>query len=286
MQSDPSEYAVFENAHEAVIEESVFERVQEIRGSGKRRRNSSGRVSILSGLVFCADCKSKMYLSNGASLNAEQDNYTCSGFRTKKKCCHSAHFIRRVVLEKAVLLKIQQVTAFLSEHEKEFAEKPELQDDDKFAHELAVDKKTLAKSEKRIQELDNIIQQLYEDKVAGNLNAERFVRLSEGYELEQKDLEAKVKSLQKQFTDQVQNRMNVDMFLNKVRKYTSITELSTVMLNELVESIEVHARSKCYSKGTQRINIVFNYVGDIGGLGLPPNPQEEIQEISAENTKG
>ena len=266
MQSDPADYAVFENAHEAIITVEVFDQVQQIRNSGKRRRNSSGRVSILSGLVHCADCKSKMYLSNGACLKSEQDNYTCSGFRTKKKCCDSAHFIRRVVLEKAVLLRIQQLTAFLSEHEECLVEKLELQDNDKFARNLADDKKTLAKAEKRIKELDSIIQQLYEDKVSGTLNAERFVKLSEGYEQEQLDLQAKVKSLQKKFTEQVQSRMNVDMFLNRVRKYTNITELSTVMLNELVERVEVHARTERYTKGTQQIDIVFNYVGNIDGI--------------------
>ena len=270
--NDPSEHVIFENTHEAIIKEEVFEKVQQIRKSGKKRRDHSGRISILSGLVYCADCKSRMYLSSGACLKPEQDNYTCSGFRTKKAQCNSAHFIRRVVLEQLVLEYIQMITAYASEHEKAFIEKLESLRTDKFQKDLATDKKCLAQSERRIQELDNIIRQLYEDKVAGTLTDERFLKLSQGYELEQKDLEIKVETLQRQMNQQLETCINIDKFLAKVRKYTRITELSTIMLNELIERIEVHNRNKRYSKGTQQIDISFNYVGNIGELFLPYSP--------------
>ncbi|MCL2225433.1 MAG: recombinase family protein [Defluviitaleaceae bacterium] len=267
--SDPSDYAVFENAHPAIIDEDVFDRVQKIRSSGKRRHNHSGRVSMLSGLVYCADCKSKLYLSSGACLKPEQDNYVCSGFRTKKKRCESAHFIRRVVLEQAVLKYIQEVTAFASRHDGIFVTMLEAQNADRLKRDSVADKKTLAQSEKRIRELDKIIQSLYEDKVSGIIPEERFVMMSQVYELEQQGLKATVDALQAQIAKQLEASEGVGKFLKQVRKYTQITELSTIMLNELIERVEVHARTKRYSKGSQQIDVHFNYVGIIGKLDLP-----------------
>jgi hypothetical protein len=93
-----------------------------LRAAGKRRYGSSGRVGLFSGLAYCADCKSKMYLSSGASVKPEQDNYVCSGFRTKKHICNHSHYIRRVVLERSVLKQIQRVTRYVIEHESNFVE--------------------------------------------------------------------------------------------------------------------------------------------------------------------
>ena len=190
-------------------------------------------------------------------------------------------------MEQMVLAHIQKVTAYIAKHEEKFVQMLHLQDDKKLQTTIADNKKILSQSEKRIQELDKIIQRLYEDMVAGTLTNERFVKLSQSYEQEQIDLEMKVKSLQMQMNKELENRTNVDLFLSKVRKYTHITELSTIMLNELIERVEIHAKDKRYSRGNQIIKIRFNYLGDIGKLVLPPdplpeNPPEKIQIISAE----
>jgi len=269
--NDPSEYAVFENAHPPIIEEAVFERVQQIR-AGKRRRNRNGRVGLLSGLVFCADCKAKMSLSSGSCLKPEQDNYSCVGFREKKTQCNSSHFIRRMVLEQVVLEHIQKVTAFAAEHENALVQKLESLNTAKIQKNLTADKKSLAKSEARIKELDEIVRQLFEKNALGIISDERFVTLSEGYELEQKDLKTKAETLRTQIEKQLETCINVDKFLEQVRKYTRATELTTVMLNELIKRVEVHSRDKPYSKSVQQIDIHFNYVGIIGRLDLQPKP--------------
>lgn len=280
---DPSEYVVFENTHEPIVDEGVFERVQQIRNAGKRRHNSSGRVSLFSGLVYCADCKSKMIFSRGACLKPEQDYYCCSGFRVKKRRCESSHYVRRVVLEEMLLNYLQRITAFASEHEKAFMEKLQSRDADKFTREVASAKKSLNQSEKRIKELDNIIQRLYEDKVTGIINDDRFVKLSQGYEREQKDLMISTQSLQAQIAKNQESRNNVDKFLTRIRKYTNMTELTTGMLNELIERIEVHARDKRYTKGAQQVDVFFNYVGNIGWLDASSDPPPiKIQVESAE----
>jgi len=262
LKNDPSKHVVVENAHEAIISEEVFERVQQLR-SNKRRPRHSGRENVLAGLVFCADCKSKMNLSSGASMKPEQDYFCCSGFNTKKKQCNSSHFIRRVVLEQAVLAYVQKVTAIATEHEKVLMDMLEYQNSVKLTNEVAADKKSLQQSEKRVKELDILIQQLFEKNALGVISDERFATLSEGYEVEQKGLKATVKALSEQVTQQLEASAGIGKFLVQIRKYTRITELTPTLLNELIERVEINARSQRYSKGSQQIDFYFNYVGKL-----------------------
>jgi hypothetical protein len=261
--NDPSEYSVFENAHDPIIEEEVFERVQKIR-MGKRRLTKSGRVSILSGLVFCAECKSKMHLSCGAYLEPEKDRFTCPGFRAKKTDCTSSHYIRRIILEEVVLKHIQKVAEYVVNYEEDFVLKLQSQSKEKLQKELTADKKMLLQTENRIQELDVIIQRLYEDNVSGKLSDERFVKMSQNYENEQKELVVKTETLRTQIASQEETQVNIEQFLTTIRKYTQPTELTTFMLNELIERVEVHNRAKRHTVDTtQKIDVYFNYAGKI-----------------------
>lgn len=275
--NDPSALVVFENKHSPIIEEAVFERVQQLRNN-KRRPRHSGRENILAGLVFCADCGSKMTLSSGASQKPEEDYYACTGFRTKKKSCISSHYIRRIILEQMVLDSIQRVTTFAAKHEKLLVERLEARDTVKLASEMAEDKKRLAKSEKRILELDEILAKTFEKNAMGVLSDELFIKLSRRYEQEQKDLKTGIEALRAQIVQQLEASTGISRFIAKVRKYTDVTELTSVMLNELVERVDVYARDKNYSKGVQAIVIHFSSVGPIDEADLQPPPARKRTE--------
>ena len=207
-----------------------------------------------------------MYLSSGASKTPEQDSYTCSGFRTKKRTCESAHYIRRIVLEKLVLEQIQHVTSFAAEYEHEFVGLLKQNGADKSRQELAQAKRKLTQTESRIAELDTIIQKLYEDKVTGVLTNERFMKLSQGYEAEQQALQEQMTELTEYVATQERKTLDLSRFLKQVRKHTCIDELTPTLLNELVERIEIHAPDKSSGKRTQEIDVYFNFVGLIGKL--------------------
>jgi DNA invertase Pin-like site-specific DNA recombinase len=288
--NDPSEYLITENTHEAIIDQATFDRVQELREQGKRRRDKSGRVSLFSGTAYCADCKAKMSFSSGASLKPEQDFYACSGFRTKKPACHHSHYIRRVVLESAVLEEIQHVTAFAANHEQAFVELLRQDGADKSKKDLAAAKRKLAQAQARIAELDVIVQRMYEDNVTGKLTDERFVKLSRGYEQEQADLTAETKAFAEKIAAQEQQTLDLSRFLTKIRKYTRVTELTPTMLNELVERIEIHApdnANEAKGKRRQDIDIYFNHIGLVGKLEFAKAKSSQAEAralaISGEN---
>jgi len=266
--NDPSQYVIFESTHEAIIDQDTFDRVQQIRAAGKRRRNSSGRVGLFSGITYCADCGSKMNMSSASNFKPEQDYYTCSGFRSKKRPCNSSHYIRRAVLEQLALEQIQHVTSFAAEYEREFVKLLEQDGADKSRKEQLANKRKLTQATSRIAELDTIIQGLYEDKVAGVLTNERFIKLSRGYEAEQQKLQAQVAELAELIVAQEQKKLDLSRFLKQVRKYTHVEELTPTMLNELVERIEIHAPDKSSGRRTQEIDVYFNFVGLIGKLNF------------------
>lgn len=128
-------------------------------------------------------------------------------------------------------------------------------------------KRQLEKQERRIKELDTIIQRLYEDHVMGKLTVARFTRLSEGYEREQSELEASTESLRALAYSAETEGINIQSFLKIVKKYTEPTELTPLLLHEFVEKIVVHAPDKSSGHRVQQIDVHYNFIGEID---LPP----------------
>ena len=256
----PEQWMVFENTHEAIWTEEMANEAKRARES-RRRVTRLGDMGIFSGLVYCADCGQKLYLSRNFKWEYRQENYTCSTYRNRKGC--SAHYIRTVVLEQLVLENLQKVISFAQFNEAAFVEM--LMDGRKKALDAkqASVKRALAKQERRITELDTIIQKLYEDNVCGKLTDERFAKLSAGYEQEQAELTASVQTLRKELAAAQESTGNAEKFLRLVRKYTEPKELTTVMVHELIDKIIVHAPDKSSGERIQQIDIRYNFIGEV-----------------------
>lgn len=258
--NSPDKWAVFEGTHEAIIDKETWEIVQKSR-EHRRRPTKMGEMGLFSGLAYCADCGAKLYHRRSITLTKEQESYICSNYQSRKKC--TAHYIRAVVLEQLVLQNLQRVVAYAQEDENEFVRRVM---ENKTAVQRAEQeqaKRKLEKQERRISELDRIIQQLYEDRVSGALSAERFAKLSGGYEKEQEELKQSAKELQAIVNTIETQAVNVQSFLKIVRKYTAPTELTPALLREFVEKIVVHAPDKSSGHRTQRIDVHYNFIGEI-----------------------
>ena len=258
--NSPDKWAVFEGTHEAIIDKETWEIVRKSR-EHRRRPTKMGEMGLFSGLAYCADCGAKLYHHRSITLTKEQESYICSNYQSRKKC--TAHYIRAVVLEQLVLQNLQRVVAYAQEDENEFVRRVM---ENKTAVQRAEQeqaKRKLEKQERRISELDRIIQQLYEDRVSGALSAERFAKLSKGYEKEQEDLKQSAKELQAIVNTIETQAVNVQSFLKIVRKYTAPTELTPALLREFVEKIVVHAPDKSSGHRTQRIDVHYNFIGEI-----------------------
>ncbi len=261
--NDPSEWVIFENTQEPIIEESVFLIVQNIR-QGRRRPTKMGDMGMFSGLLFCSDCGGKMYLCRATHFRPEQEYYICSTYRKDRTLC-TTHSIRRVILEEIVLRNLREAIQYVTQYEDDFVQRAadhSLRERDK---ELAQKKDVLAKSEKRIAELDVIFKRLYEDNITGKLSDDRFIKLSHDYEQEQQQLKDVVERLRQDVKQQERQKMNVSSFISAVKKYTDMQTLDAAILREFVEKIyisDVYTPDENEPRVKVRdIQIVYNFIG-------------------------
>ncbi|MDE5765482.1 MAG: recombinase family protein [Ruminococcus sp.] len=251
------EWLIFENTHEPVITQQEFDLVQEIR-KNKRRLQKKDELNPFSGMVYCADCGAKMYLSRRVNERPEQEHMRCSTYAKDTKEC-TVHYIRTCVLREIVLGELNKLLSAVMENEGEFVQTAMSNSVQKQSSELAKAKKTLKQAEKRISELDKLFKRLYEDNVLGKISDERFEILSAEYEEEQKQLKSTVAELSAFIDTSEQKSSDVTEFIKIVKKYEHITELTPEIMHELIEKIVVHEPDKSSGKRIQQIDIYFRF---------------------------
>ena len=261
LQNAPENQRIFLNTQPAIIEEQVFERVQELRAN-KRRPTKTGRQGLFSGLLYCADCGEKLYFCTTNSFTPKQEHYVCSNYKSNTGTC-SAHFIREETLNLFVLQRIFDVTAMFFDDIQSFQNMVYQQRFEEAEKEVKRQKKELERARKRIAELDRIFKRIYEDDINGTISHERFLKLSAEYEAEQKELTEFVKAEQASVDTYEQDRTDFDSFAAVIRKYVGIRELTPTIVNEFVKKIIVHAPDKSSGHRRQKIKIVWNFIGEL-----------------------
>ena len=261
VKNDPSEWAIFEGMHEAIIELEVYDTVQKIR-DGRRRQTPMGEMPALSGMVYCADCGHKLYQVRGRCL-PQSEYMVCATYRKKGKSVCPSHQIRNSVIEQLLLEDLQRVTAYARNHEDEFLRLVTRNSEKALDRELRDCRKEYEQSKARIAKLDTLIQRIYEDNVEGKISDDRFAKLSGNYETEQAQLQSRVEELQRFLDDAKEKSLNADHFLALVRKYTDIRELDAEIIREFVERINVFQAEKVDGHRQQRIQIIYNCIGAV-----------------------
>jgi site-specific DNA recombinase len=256
--NDPSEWVIFENTHEAIIDQETFEIVQHIR-DGRRRLTPMGEMPVLSGMLFCAYCGAKLYQVRARGWNHEQEHFVCATYRKQKGKC-SSHQIHNVQVEQILLTEINRMLAFVRDHENEFVEMLTKKNEKDLNRQLRDSNRELEQAMQRIHKLDEIIQRLYEDNIDGKVSDERFARMTATYEQEQKTLEAISKA-------KVQ-RLNIDSFRAQVKKYTEVKKLDAAIIHTLVERIDVFKPEKVPGTRTKKQTILIHW-NFIGAVDLP-----------------
>ena len=251
------DWLIFENTHEAIIPQHDFDLVQELR-KNKRRNQKHGEINPFSGMIYCADCGEKMYLARSQSLTAEQEHLKCSTYSKDNHEC-SAHFIRTVVLKDIVLKELRRFTDFVRSDEEEFIRLAMDSSRQEQSKELSLAKRKLIQNERRISELDKLFTRLYEDNVCGKISDERFEQMSHGYETEQAELKTQLAQLSEFIEKSEAKKADTVKFINIVRKYTDLSELTPEIMHEFIEKIVVHAPDKSSGRRKQKIEIHLRF---------------------------
>ena len=260
LENPPDQWKIFENTHEAIIDEETFARVQELR-KNKRRPARTGKTNMFSGLVRCADCDEKLYYCTSNSFETRQDHFVCSTSRKKGKEVCDTHFIRAVVLEEGTLQHMRLVIQCIADYEDAFRRALGAKRSEEARKELTAKKRTLQKSENRLAELDRLFKRIYEDMVNGKLSEARFQMLADDYEQEQADLRVKIEMLENEIQNQENQAENVDRFIRQAKKYLYLEKLTPTILNDMVNAVYVHAPDKSSGHRVQDVTISYNYIG-------------------------
>ena len=270
------EWQVIPDTQEAIIDIDTFERVQELR-KHRRRNTATGRTSLFSGLVYCADCGSKLYFCASKSIKENQEFHRCSAYKENRGNC-SIHYIREVVLKEVVLEAIQKTAWYVQNFEPVFLyqfAKQNTRNRERSVREL---KQKIEKAKKRITELDKLFSRIYEDNTLGKLDDARYARMSAGYEAEQKELLATVESDEQTVHEMEQEKIDLRSFLEAMRECTDVKELTPTLVNKLIRRIEIHD-STVDENGVKHVPVDI-YFTAVGIISIPD--EEEILQIMEE----
>ena len=275
--------AIFLNVHEAIIDRQTWEKVQALqKGTRRKKPTVTQEPSVFSGLLKCPEC--------GGNLNFHfnQNNhdikfFSCQNHNSGYRKCSKTHYIRLDFLEQVVLYEVKRLACFASEYENDFI-KAMIGRSAKVAENTALRKqRELDTLTARDRELDMLFERLYEDNVAGKIDDARFAKMSKRYEQEQGENAKKIKALRLELKKDESKRMDIDDFLETVRRYTDATTITKRMVAELIDHIEVYHAEKQDGITNQRVVIHYNC---IGAFDVPDRRKIPEADIIMETRKG
>ena len=275
--------AIFLNVHEPIIDRPTWEKVQALKAGTRRKRPTvTQEPSVFSGYLKCPECGGNLnfHFNQG---NHDIKFFSCQNHNSGLRKCSSTHYIRLDFLEQVVLYEVHRLACFANEYENDFI-KAMVGRSAKVAENDRVRKKReLDGLLARDKELDMLFERLYEDNVSGKIDDARFAKMSKRYEQEQGENAKKIKALRLELKKLEDKRMDVDTFLETVRRYTDATAITKRMVAELIEYIEVYPAVKEDGVTNQRVTIHYNC---IGAFEVPDRRKIPERDILLETRKG
>lgn len=258
--NDPENVKVFQNVHDPVVDRNTWEKVQKKRGKVRKRATGNGEKNIFSGFLVCPDCGSNLHYHFNQK-NPDIQYFNCAGYnKGSRKCCTSSHYIRVDFLEQVVLSEIRRLTKYVCHYEETFVKAITGYSQQAAEQENRLRQKELKALAHRDRELDILFEKIYEDNVSGKISDNRFSKMSQKYEEEQRELSARIRQLQSECDEAASKGVSTDAFVAIVRKYTRARKLTQQMLSELIDYIEVYQAEKVNGIYKQKLVIHYNCI--------------------------
>jgi len=258
------EWIITKDTQPPIVDEETWQSVQRLREKGKRRPTRLGEMGPLNGLLYCSDCGAKLHVARAQAIKPESEYYSCSRYKNKLTGCTS-HRINRVALERLVLEDLRRVTAFAKEREAEFAALVESQMRKAEESALREAQAEYDRSRARADEIDRVINGMYEDKIRGLLPAERFAKMLAEYEAEQQTLRGRAAELKETLDSESEKAQSVNRFLALVRRFTDMSELTGEIAATFIDRVIVGPLERVDGKKHQTVRILYNIVGQVAG---------------------
>ena len=257
--NEPENMFIVPDTQEAIVSQAQWDRVQELR-KNKRRPTATGKTSLFSGLVFCADCGSKLHFCAAKSLKANQEFFRCANYKSGRGEC-TIHYIRNVVLEQIVSVAVSDLADFVTCHESFFLQMIGKRQSAGKDRNIRSVKSDIVAGKHRIDEIDRLIAKLYEDNFAGKLSDERYSRMAAKYEKEQAELLQSVSTKEKELAELERESVDIRLLLAGLREYSSMETLTPEVVNKIIKRIEVHNSETVNGHKRVGVDIYFTGVG-------------------------
>ena len=286
----PDELMIFPDTHEAIIDPDTWNMARKLRVQKKPRAANGTYSHRLSGLVYCADCGSRMgFVSPDAKRSGKHYDsdsaFQCGNYRNQNSECVS-HFIKTSALEAAILQAIKAVSKYVIENEAEFVSQLKAVWNESRSRSAANGQQELDEAKTRMAELDARIQQLYDSAISGLLPERQAQRMIQQYDEEQLVLEKRIEELQGQIQQEEVEQIDTSRFIALVNRYRDCEELTDTMLYAFIDRVEVHQATggrTVYRQ--QNIDIHFNFIGSYYPPVETVSEEERIAAIEAEQLR-
>ena len=277
--TDEEEQYVFYNTHKPIISQELWDSVQKRKKRANRTATKGTHSNRLSGYLYCADCGRRMTLQTHYSKKdrSVQYSYRCGGYASRVNAC-TAHSISADNVEALILSAVKRLSKFVLNDEEAFAKELQALWNEKQTEKPKHNKSELHRFQKRYDELSKLIRGLYENLVSGLLPERQYKQLMKQYDDEQAELETKIEEMQQELTEEKTNTVDIKHFISLIRKCKEPTEISDLMFAELIDKIVVYEAAGMGKARTQKVDIYFNYVGQVDIAYT----EEELAEIKAQ----
>lgn len=282
---DKSKWQITENVHEPIIDRTTFENVERmLKNEPVKRPNGDGEIHALSGLMYCKDCGTKMHIRTIHKNKKVQHVTYCSEYakgKAKHPKCHSPHRIDVDDVMENIAEVLRKIAQYSLENKVEFEKlvKDSLYKEQ--TEEVKKNQKRMPQITDRMQQIERVMNKLYEDNALGNMDTERYEQLSRKYAEEYYTLKAEKEEIKERLSECENANQRAKKFIRLAESYSNFEELTPTIINEFISKIVVHERDVKRAKyAVQRIEVYFNYIGKFENeltKQIEPTEQEMLQ---------
>lgn len=256
-----NEWVVKENAHEPIVSQELWDKVQTVNQSVSRGKvDKNGNVHALSGLLVCADCGAKLKAKYSWDRNGKVYQFTCRTYVDLGKKYCTSHTIGERKIESIVLQDIQSMLDEVSMDEGKARErfirnKAKSSEQNRYS-----DERQLKVIQNRLAALDKLIESAFEERVLGNLPESVCAKLCEKYQNERESLEKNEEEIEQRLAEADKNEEGVDEYIRRLKEYGRCESLTREMCVQLIDFITIGEKNS--QTNSRDIHIYYKFISN------------------------
>ncbi len=263
--SPKEDLKIFKDVHEPIISRDTYEAVQKLVGTCRRRDPlpQNGKKNIFCDFLVCAECGHKLWYHVN-TRNKDIHYFSCSNYyKDYRGSCQHRHYVRAEAIEQIVLMEIRKLADYLKHNEDELVEVLTMKTETAIRSEKKYLNDELQRCTSRQNTVNSLYEKLYEDNALGKVTDAWFLHMSQKYEIEKSELKNKITKIHEDLEALNDRKKDKDVFVESIRRFIQMDRLTTPLLRELIDHIDVYETEGTGKNKTQRIVIHYRFVGNI-----------------------